>query len=1621
MNPFRAFRFRCSLSASLMAAVALLSSTSSSRAVLRASEPFNFSSTFLVTAAGAGSGSGWTGNWTGATNNIVAMPNDSTSLIYPAGSAFATSGQRISAASGTATRVISTTFTTGGSGTVYVSFLARRTSTGAFAVSANNGSNQIRWVPIAVTAAGNVTCTGGATGSSTAAAAFGSGTTYLVVAKLISGSPQAFVKLYAPGDVIPTSDTGLAWTASVTGGSAVTQDRFQIAVTTGTVEIDEFLYGTTWADVVGNMSKANNTTALNVAGSWSGGVVPGTSDTPVWNNTVAVANTTNSLGADTTWGGMAVRNPGGLVTINAGNTLTLGAAATDIDLSAATADLTLSCPLLMGAANVWNVAANRTLTLGGVVSGVLANNLTMQGAGTAKLTVANTYTGETIFNAGIINVASLATYAGGASGSPLGARTLAQDTVSSVGLHFTGGTLQYTGSGAQTTDRHIRVLNNKTATIDASGASPSDTVTFSQSGAPINFWDTATTAGRSVTLTGNNAGNNTFALNIPDFSTTPSKTSLIKSGTGTWDVTNTHNSDATTGTAGTFGGYTGGTTLSGGTLGFVSGALGASGTIGFTANTTLRWDSGNSQDLSSRIKIEDGITATIDTGANTVPFASGLMVGTLKTGALTKAGSGTLTLGTSPTYTGLTTISAGTLALGDGITLDSASSVSLTAGATLDVSASSTYTWGSGASLIANGTGTTLGSTAAEIKAGAGTTGIDLGTRPVTLNFTPTSFSGDSTHPALSVSSGVLNINSVITVSNLSGTALGNGTYVLIQAANASTTGTPTFNGVVGGQGIVAGKNALVTRNGTTGNIELTVQDALTPTVVLTCHSPTTDNSTYGDSLQFDVSVTGAGATPTGAVELRDGSPTGTLLNNGTLSGGTVTISPSALNALTAGTHTLYALYSGDGLYTTGNGTLSQTVLPLSVTVSGASASSKMFDNTVAAMIAGGTVINPVAGDTTVEINVTSAGTFASSSAGTGIGVNVALGGTKASSYSLTQPGLTADILTLAIWTATATPATWDTSENWQDNIVGTGSGNTADFNAVNISANTTVNLNSARTIGSLIFGDLDSSGASWTLANNGVAGNKLILAGATPTVTVNDLGAGKTTISAVVDGTAGLTKSGLGTLALTGANTYSGGTVVNNSTLTINADGALGAVPGSATPGNITLNGGTLQTTTDSLSISDKRGILIGSGGGTITNSGGGTLTYVGLISGTGALSVNSPVASSAITLNAQSTHSGGITLTGPASSSVICLTGSLGPAGSPTSGPFGKGPVTWNGPSTRSTTGSPVTIGNAIIFAADTTFLNAGGEQTLSFTGPVTLSGGSRTLTVNIGASVAGKSLTLSGAIGDGGNTYGLTKAGTGNLVLSGVNAYTGNTTVNAGTLELTSTGSLTFVLGASTGVNNSITGSGTVSLKGSFVIDTTAADALSTGSWTLENVSTLTGAYDASFSVVGFTDAGSNRWTKVNGTKIYTFDETTGILTLGTAGYSSWALTNAPTGTAGDDFDGDGVNNAVEYVLGGTKDTNDLSKLPAISLNGGNLVFTFQRDNASVDGTTAVVIQVGTDLSSWPDSYTVPGSAQVNNPGVTIQKDTPSVGTDTVTLTVPKGPAPTKFARLVVTPAP
>lgn len=81
---------------------------------------------------------------------------------------------------------------------------------------------------------------------------------------------------------------------------------------------------------------------------------------------------------------------------------------------------------------------------------------------------------------------------------------------------------------------------------------------------------------------------------------------------------------------------------------------------------------------------------------------------------------------------------------------------------------------------------------------------------------------------------------------------------------------------------------------------------------------------------------------------------------------------------------------------------------------------------------------------------------------------------------------------------------------------------------------------------------------------------------------------------------------------------------------------------------------------------------------------------------------------------------------------------------------------------------------------------------------------------------------------------------------------------------------------------------------------------------------------------------------------------------------------------------------------------------------------MIFTFIRDQASIDGVTALSIEVSGNLVDWPVTYPVPGTAISNNPGLTVEKNIPSPGVDTVTLVVPVT-ASHKFARLRVWVAP
>ncbi len=120
------------------------------------------------------------------------------------------------------------------------------------------------------------------------------------------------------------------------------------------------------------------------------------------------------------------------------------------------------------------------------------------------------------------------------------------------------------------------------------------------------------------------------------------------------------------------------------------------------------------------------------------------------------------------------------------------------------------------------------------------------------------------------------------------------------------------------------------------------------------------------------------------------------------------------------------------------------------------------------------------------------------------------------------------------VWISDA-DGVWSAHTNWLDGVVANGPGSTADFSTLDITADRTVTLDSARTVGTLRFGDA-AGGQSWTLATTN--NSALTLNAPVPTIAVVQNTAN---ICAPLHGTNGFTKTGPGTLVLAASNGLSG------------------------------------------------------------------------------------------------------------------------------------------------------------------------------------------------------------------------------------------------------------------------------------------------------------------------------------------------------------------------------------------------------------------------------------------------------------------------------------------------
>jgi len=409
--------------------------------------------------------------------------------------------------------------------------------------------------------------------------------------------------------------------------------------------------------------------------------------------------------------------------------------------------------------------------------------------------------------------------------------------------------------------------------------------------------------------------------------------------------------------------------------------------------------------------------------------------------------------------------------------------------------------------------------------------------------------------------------------------------------------------------------------------------------------------------------------------------------------------------------------------------------------------------------------------------------------------------------------------------------------------------------------------------------------------------------------------------LETVIAGEAGLTKTDLGMLELTAVNTYTGGTTISGGTLFVYADSNLGDASG-----GITLDGGLLQA---GASFTSARAVtLIGTG--KLAADDGRALTLSGEISGTGALEIFSV---GDVILTGDNSYSGGTIVS------------------------FGKLKVGKDEALGDAEGGLTIHQGTLVATATFTS------ERDVSLTGNAKIE------------TEAGATLTLAGVISSGSIDGKLTKTGTGTLILSGENTYTGTTTISAGTLQVGADTALGF---STAGLS---IGAGTLATTGTFTTSRTVS---------LTAAATIDTEEDTSLTVSGVI-SGSGGLTKAGaGTLILTANNTyTGTTTI-----SAGTLQIGNGGTTGS-IAGDIVNNASlvfnrsdAYTIAGS-----ITGSGTLTLSGGGTATFASSVSADVtlenaaavlalDSVTAADFIVG-DGGVLGGSATI-GSLTVNNGG-------------------------------------
>ena len=701
---------------------------------------------------------------------------------------------------------------------------------------------------------------------------------------------------------------------------------------------------------------------------------------------------------------------------------------------------------------------------------------------------------------------------------------------------------------------------------------------------------------------------------------TPDNT--ISGGTGNWNTTNTNWANASGGGNSKWLGGTAVFGTPGGTVTLAS-AISAQALIFDSTNYVLTGTGSLAlTGTAPTISVTKNATATIN-----VPITG--------TGGLNASGDGTLILSNANSYTGVTTVTSGLLQIGAASTPGSLGSGAIRIGV-------------DGMLTLLDTNSSTLAGNVSNSVGGTGTLVIDLPS-PMTLSGTLTNGSvgqlkltqsgasttiltnaGNTYTGATTISAGVLQVGTAATPGSIGGgSAVSVGSGATLSLVNvAGGVFASNVSGLSGSDTISTNVSGTVTLSGslTDGLGTLTVVAGGTGTTILS------GNETYSGVTKVSAgtlqigsgsnSFTGAGTvTVSGTGSLAINLATGNVAPAIDLSA-----AGNTLKMIGANTNTLTHVISGTGGIFDQNGT-GKTILSAAETYTGATnvnAGTLEVDGSLAmgSTVAVGTS-GTLTGNGTINGNVTLTGNGTIGTSGNIAGTLGITGGIWSGSGSVT--GLvTASSGAFRLTGSLTAPAGLDVTGGTLAGV-GTLTGNlsytssaSSTFGGIIAGGSSTLTLNNAAatltiTGASTYTGATTVTAGNLTLGNGTTAGTTIstsavtVASGATFTTnlpnsttfsnTVTDnghfvaTGTATYTLSGVISGTGDFTKTGTNGVIVTGANTYSGGTILNAGALAI--DNTTGSGTGT---GPVTINTGT--------TLGGK-----GTIGGAITLNKGGTL----------------------------------------------------------------------------------------------------------------------------------------------------------------------------------------------------------------------------------------------------------------------------------------------------------------------------------------------------------------------------------------------------------------------------